>query len=92
MTKLSTRVEEIFEIEGFKIVALNDDGIIDPAEHGVLDRYDYQKCLPDSKYVADWKRLRFHPLDESNQCHVLYADGDIADELDTLESVRGSYV
>ena len=93
MVTLATRIDEIFEIERFKIrVEDLEDDPIDLGDHGVLDRYPFKKSLPGEKTVNDWKRLRFSPSRSEIKCRVLLGTGKPAKEGMALADVRGSYV
>lgn len=93
MTKLATRIDEIYWVEGFKIfVHCPVEGVIEPERHSVLSEYPYKNLLPGAKTVGDWKRLRFKPIYEEHLCEVFFGDTEVAGDDTSLEAVRGSYV
>ncbi len=87
MTKLSTRKEQIEELEGFSIEIFDADG--DPADldqHG-LPAYPFARQAPGSTTVAAWKK-RIHQNYPGYTCDVLHEDGSVAHGLTLLKNVR----
>ena len=92
MVTLATRIDEIFEIEGFKVQVLDEGGgLVLPSAHGVLD-FKFKKMMPNKNTVSDWRARRFNSKFGDYDCRVLQGNGKTAKDGMTLEAVRESYV
>lgn len=88
MTKLSTRLNEMAALEGFKVDVFDRHGKKVDLDTQGIPAYDYAKKAAGKTTVVEWKAARFASWLPGYTCDVLSADGSVAHGNKTLENVR----
>ena len=95
MTKLATRINEITEVEGFRIILKNLDGNSISNDESGYPSYGkkFINKMKDNATVQEWKDSRFADVFAGFPvtCHVLKQDGTEAVGQTKLKTVRESY-
>jgi hypothetical protein len=82
---------KIREVEDFN-VRIMDNGKDVRGDKDLPNQYSYERKLPNSKTVKEWKELRFYKFLAGYEVEVLYADGNKAVGQTSLETVRSTYI
>jgi len=92
MVKLSTRIRQIKNLEGFDIeVKKNNRTFRNLDRHNIIGEYTFKKALTGSKTVTEWRRKRFESHYTGYSYEVLDGNGAVQNGNTLLKNVRNSY-
>ena len=91
MTTVQTRLQEIYEREGFNVEVLKDGKVLKLRRNGVMGSYGEKKKTKDAMTVSRWKSEKFSAWYPALICRVLNGDGTIATGQKKLSTVRDTY-
>jgi hypothetical protein len=84
--------DTIAAIEGFQVTIVSDSGVDLRSDRVLAADYPrYERRLPDSRTVEDWKEIRFRPYFGTCEVHALLADRTSARGQTKLRTVRATY-
>ncbi|MCZ7625487.1 MAG: hypothetical protein C3F12_06225 [Candidatus Methylomirabilota bacterium] len=74
MVKVKTVEKQIWDLEGFDVAILREDGRDIRGDRNGLPAYPFERCAKNDMTVAAWKEQRFLP--NYSGFHVAVYDGD----------------
>ena len=92
MPKVMRVEKQIWDVEGFAVVFLYEDGRDVRGDRLGLPGYSFQNAAKNSMSVADWKAKRFRSHYPGFDVAVLAGDGSRVHGGSLLATVRDSYI
>lgn len=89
MKSTKSVAEQIFDVEGFRVRFIGQDGVDVAARR--VDEYDYTRAARQNWTVARWRDTRFIPMFADFDVEVLDASGEVVHGKTLLSTVRATY-